>query len=325
MDDVVLLLVFDSCEYLFLMGIGELEVNCLWLVIEEGQVIGEFCLVDFGNGCLIEGVCVIEIIFYLQWFELVWNVYISYVVYNEFYQSWDDFEVWSGNFFCCYSCLKFFDYLDYVIFVDVSYLGLFMYYQVICQDYVIDIVVLQLFKVCCMDFLQLVDVVFMGWFYWVVIVLVECGFGFIKVKVGLCWFFVFYFVLFWLVIVLVVLCVVFGLFRQWNDCMVRLLFSLNSSGMLVGMFSLRIFLCEILLRYLYSVCSELLWVVISMVLLFFSCGVMVLCQYGSMWFRVVVSDLVFGSVLWFRLVQWWLWIGWFGFFRFIGGGGMLYE
>lgn len=55
--------------------------------------------------------------------------------------------------------------------------------------------------------------------------------------------------------------------------MVRLLLSLNSSGILVGMLSFRMVFCDILLRYLYSVCSELLCVVISMVLLFLSCGV----------------------------------------------------
>lgn len=41
MDDAALLLALDSCEYLFLTGIGEPEANCPRLVIEEGQVTGE--------------------------------------------------------------------------------------------------------------------------------------------------------------------------------------------------------------------------------------------------------------------------------------------
>lgn len=143
MDDAALLLALDTCEYLFLTNIGEPEANCLRLVIEEGQVTGEPRRVDLCNGVSIDGVRAIEITSDSQRFELVWDVYISYVVHNESYQSWDDSEAWSGNRFRRYSHSKFLDYLDRATFADTRYPGPFAHYQVICQDHVIDIAALQ--------------------------------------------------------------------------------------------------------------------------------------------------------------------------------------
>lgn len=107
MDDAALLLAIDTCEYLFLTGIGEPEANWLRLVIEEGQVTGEPRRVDLGHGRSIEGVRAIEVMPHSQQFELVWDHYISYAVHNESCQSRDDSEAWSGNLLRRYSRSKF--------------------------------------------------------------------------------------------------------------------------------------------------------------------------------------------------------------------------
>lgn len=143
MDEAALLLALDSCDYLFLTDIGEPEANCLRLVIEEGQVTGEPRRVDLGQGHWIDGVRAIEMTSDSQCFELVWDHYISYVVHNESYKSWNDSEAWSGNRFRRYSRSKFLDYLDHVTFADSLYPGPFAHYQLICQDHVIDIAALQ--------------------------------------------------------------------------------------------------------------------------------------------------------------------------------------
>ncbi|WP_295570605.1 hypothetical protein [Stenotrophomonas maltophilia] len=143
MDEAALLVALDTCEYLFLTGIGELEANCLRLVIDEGRVTGEPRRVDLGQGRSIDDVRAIEVTPHSQRFELIWVHYISYAVHNESYQSWDDSEAWSGNLFRRYSRSKFLDYLDHATFADSRHPGPFAHYQVICQDHVIDIAALQ--------------------------------------------------------------------------------------------------------------------------------------------------------------------------------------
>ncbi|MGP3393379.1 hypothetical protein NIPOLPBK_00119 [Stenotrophomonas maltophilia] len=143
MDEAALLVALDTCKYLFLTDIGELEANCLRLVIDEGRVTGEPRRVDLGQGHSIDGVRAIEVTPHSQRFELIWDHYISYAVHNESYQSWDDSEAWSGNLFRRYSRSKFLDYLDHATFADSRYPGPFAHYQVICQDHVIDIAALQ--------------------------------------------------------------------------------------------------------------------------------------------------------------------------------------
>lgn len=69
------------------------------------------------------------------------------------------------------------------------------------------------------------------------------------------------------------------------------------SGMLFGMFRLMMLLFEMLLRYLISVCSELLCVVISICLLVCIVGVIDLFYSGSMCVIVFFRYLVSGSCL----------------------------
>ena len=100
----------DSCRYLCMDSISAPETNSLRFVLSEGiasartetLVIGDVGVPDLRP---------IEVTEASRHFEVVRDSYISFVVRDEFYCSWDKDEESTGNSFRVYSKSKFLDFV----------------------------------------------------------------------------------------------------------------------------------------------------------------------------------------------------------------------
>src|SRR5687768_18383807 len=98
----------DSCSYLLLREIAELDHNGVRLIIEEGQVSPEAMSIKVGSTEIKDGHSV-ESTDDSRLFELVWDYYVAYSVRNESFVTCDEHEKWTGRRLCFYSESHFLD------------------------------------------------------------------------------------------------------------------------------------------------------------------------------------------------------------------------
>jgi hypothetical protein len=129
----------ESCNYLFLREINELDYNGLRVVIEEGIAQPELVSTDVG-GTQFSGLPVISTDKSRR-FEIVWALYIAYSVTNESYSTRDESEqIESGKRIPIYSKSNFIDYVSRATFARDEFPGPLQHIGVICEDHIIDVV-----------------------------------------------------------------------------------------------------------------------------------------------------------------------------------------
>ena len=128
----------DSCGFLFLRWITELDYQQLRLVIEEGRSSAESTTLDIGGTKITDAYRVKAT---GRHFEITWEDYIAYCVRNESYCSADKYEeIAVGKKLCIYSKSHFLDYISRTTSASSEYPGPFQHYCIICEDHVIDVV-----------------------------------------------------------------------------------------------------------------------------------------------------------------------------------------
>src|ERR1700735_3064512 len=128
----------DSCDYLFLREITELEKGELRLAVFEGRAIAESVVVNIG-GTQITDLHPVRPTGKL--FEITWRTYITYSVRNESYCAVSkDEEIAVGKKFRIYSKSHFLDFVSRGTFATAEYPGSFQHYSVLCENHVIDVV-----------------------------------------------------------------------------------------------------------------------------------------------------------------------------------------
>lgn len=100
----------DSCNFLFLRQITELDHNGLRLVLEDGSARSDTTSIKVGN-TEITGVHPVESTEYSRLFEIVWQSYLAYSVRNESFVEPDDYESAAGSRFRIYSKSRFLDFV----------------------------------------------------------------------------------------------------------------------------------------------------------------------------------------------------------------------
>ena len=75
-------------------------------------------------------------------YKIVFEQYLMYLVRNESYTSWDNYEERSGNYFILFSKSRLLDILDTMIIhtEDHSFPGIGIHYGVYTCDHIIDII-----------------------------------------------------------------------------------------------------------------------------------------------------------------------------------------
>jgi hypothetical protein len=128
----------DSCDYLFLREITELEKGELRLAVFEGRAIAESVVSNIG-GTQITDLHPVRPTGKL--FEIIWKTYITYSVRNESYFAVSkDEEIVVGKKFRIYSNSNFLDFVSRGTFATTEYPGPFQHYGVLCENHIIDVV-----------------------------------------------------------------------------------------------------------------------------------------------------------------------------------------
>jgi hypothetical protein len=128
----------DTCSFLFLSEINELEFNGLQLVVSEGVPTGIAEQVQVGEVALPGGTR-IAIAASSRHFELVWKQYIAYSVLNESYASVGQ-EQYIGDRFRVFSQSHFLDYFAAASFASDNHLGRTTHYGVHCEDHIVNVI-----------------------------------------------------------------------------------------------------------------------------------------------------------------------------------------
>ena len=129
----------DSCDFLFLREIRELDHNGLRLVLEEGAAAPEVSSINVGE-TEITGVHRVESTDESRMFEVVWQRYVAYSVRNESFVSPDEYEVSVGRRFRVYSKSRFLDFIGCATFATDEYPGPVQHIGVNCEDHIVDVV-----------------------------------------------------------------------------------------------------------------------------------------------------------------------------------------
>jgi hypothetical protein len=129
----------NTCKYLFLAAIEELDNNGLRIVVREGVPAGpaEPLLIA---GTAITGGIRISVTEESAAFELVWQRYVAYGVINESFGAPDDEAIYTGNRFRLYSKSHFIDYLSRASFACEEYPGPTRHIAVLCENHIIDVI-----------------------------------------------------------------------------------------------------------------------------------------------------------------------------------------
>jgi hypothetical protein len=130
----------DTCDYLFLSGIEELDYNGLRVVIIEGRPAGPAPPLRVGDA-QISGGTRIAVTGESRAFEIVWQQYVAYSVLNESFAAPDgEGEQYDGKRFRVYSKSRFIEYVSRASFASDEYPGPTVHYRVACEDHVIDVI-----------------------------------------------------------------------------------------------------------------------------------------------------------------------------------------
>jgi hypothetical protein len=129
----------DSCNFLFLRQICELDHNGLRLVLEEGIASTSAVSIKAGNA-EIRDCYPVESTNASRIFEIVWKHYVAYSVRNESFARGDEFDLSVGKRFRIYSKSRFLDFIGYATFVSDGYPGPVQHIGIGCEDHIIDVV-----------------------------------------------------------------------------------------------------------------------------------------------------------------------------------------
>ncbi len=130
--------IIDSCEFLFLKQIEELDYNGLRLVLEEGIASPEAVSIRVGNTEL-TGCHRVKTTNSSRVFEIVWKLYVAYAVRNESYAQDNEYDVSTGVKLRIYSKSRFLDFIGHATFVSEGYPGPVQHIGIGCEDHIIDI------------------------------------------------------------------------------------------------------------------------------------------------------------------------------------------
>jgi hypothetical protein len=129
----------NSCAYLFLSNIQELDHNGLRLIVEEGRLAGDPQPLRVGETVL-SNCTPIAITDQSRAFEIVWKQYVAYSVLNESFASVDDQDRYEGTRFRVYSKSRFIDYISRASFACPEYPGPTQHHEVACEDHIVDVI-----------------------------------------------------------------------------------------------------------------------------------------------------------------------------------------
>ncbi len=129
----------DSCDYLFLREITELDYHGLRLVIEEGIPSPEEVSIKIG-GTEITGGHRVESTDESRLFEIVWQNYVAYSVRNESFVGPDEYEISVGARLRIYSKSRFLDFIGSATFAADEYPGPLRHIGVFCSNHIVDVV-----------------------------------------------------------------------------------------------------------------------------------------------------------------------------------------
>jgi len=129
----------ESCSYLFVLKIEELDHNGLRLMLAEGKAspIPESISVA---GTLLSDLHRVTSTGETREFEVVWDLYVAYSVRNESYATFDENEVACGGRFRVYSKSRFLDFICAATFATDEYPGPMCHIGINCEDHIIDVV-----------------------------------------------------------------------------------------------------------------------------------------------------------------------------------------
>jgi hypothetical protein len=128
----------DSCDFLFLKQINELDHNGLRLVIEEGIASSESVSIKAGNTEIAD--CHrVEPTDASRIFEILWESYVIYSVRNESFASNDERDVSVGRRFRIHSKSRFLDFARLSTFASEGYPRPIQHIGVKCEDHIVDV------------------------------------------------------------------------------------------------------------------------------------------------------------------------------------------
>lgn len=125
--------------YIYLIEVGEPEVNVIRIVIEEAKVNDEAEDIDLGAAKITDVHPIISDRT-CHSYEIIFGSYIAYAVLNESYASVDESEKFTGRYFRVYSQSRFLDYIRVATFASEDYPGEFTHYEIACLDHVVEVV-----------------------------------------------------------------------------------------------------------------------------------------------------------------------------------------
>jgi hypothetical protein len=129
----------ESCEFLWLTQIEELDHNGLRLVLEEGIANPEATSTTIGNITI--GDCHrVEKTDSSRIFEVVWKLYVAYSIRNESYTQRDEYDMSNGRQFRIYSKSRYLDFIGHATFVSDGYPGPIQHIGIGCEDHIVDVV-----------------------------------------------------------------------------------------------------------------------------------------------------------------------------------------
>lgn len=127
----------DTCAFLWLREMGELNRQGLRLLVEEGRANPEIKAINVA-GVTLEGHPVKPT---GHVFEITWSSYIAYCVRNESYCAVPaDEDLAVGKRFRIYRRSHFLNFISCTTIACPDYPGPFVHFSVCCEDHVIDVI-----------------------------------------------------------------------------------------------------------------------------------------------------------------------------------------
>lgn len=129
----------NTHEFLYLVHIGEPRDNVLDLVVQEARAnipaqpsaSGEIPVRNWGS-IIPTSDCV--------GYEITFDSYIAYSVWNESLAAADDAEIFTGRLFRIYSKSRFLDYVRRgTITVCDLYPGPYQHFEIVCLNHIVDV------------------------------------------------------------------------------------------------------------------------------------------------------------------------------------------
>jgi hypothetical protein len=129
----------NSCQFLFLVEIGEPQSNELLLVLSEARVSPQTKSIILGE-VLLDDLHPVVIDENCRRFRLHWKTYIAYSVRNESYTIRDAYEEYDGNIAVLFHKSRYLDFIKLSTFANRTHPGLYRHWGFFCEDHIIDVV-----------------------------------------------------------------------------------------------------------------------------------------------------------------------------------------